>query len=197
MKPFALLVHAPISDPVCKYSVSIFVKYNLIYFDVSAKNSVQILTQILANRYSIHPCIYWILTCKYQILTSKYHILKSSIWYSRVNISMYLHVFGRYFGFEYMHIRTCIERLLHVTVRLRAGARCLHGRRAVAAESSSRRCRRIINKFIWIRSAWLDSGSQRQLEQQQLCCALKCLGAVGCQWSSDRLATEKRYRWAK
>ena len=68
-----------ISEPVCKYCVSIFVKYNLIYFDVSVQKYVQILTQILANRYAIHQCIYWILTCKYQILTSKYHILKSSI----------------------------------------------------------------------------------------------------------------------
>ena len=58
-----------ISDPVCKYCVSIFVKYNLIYLDVSAQKYVQILTHILANRYSIHQCIYWILTCKYRILT--------------------------------------------------------------------------------------------------------------------------------
>ncbi len=83
-----------------------------------------------------------------------------------------------------MHERICIERLLHVTVCVRAGARLLHIRRAVAAASSSRgqrRRRRKINKFIWIRSAQLDSGSRRQLEQPQLSCVLKCLCAVGCQ----------------
>jgi hypothetical protein len=75
------------------------------------------------------------------------------------------------------------------TIRLRAGARSLHIRRAVAVASSSlgqRRRGRIINKYIWIRTARLDSCSSRQLEQQLLCCALKCLVAVECQWSTLR-----------
>ena len=71
-------------------------KYELIYFDVSAQKYLPILTQIHANRCMIHSCIYRILTCKYHILTCKYHILKSSIAILTsiyACICMYLHVF--------------------------------------------------------------------------------------------------------
>jgi hypothetical protein len=107
---------------------------------------------------------------------------------------MYLHEFWqmapcscrqRQFAFP----RSLALRSMVATVRLRAGARSLHIRCAVAVASSSRgqrRRSRIINKFIWIRSAQLDSSSRRQLEQQRLCCSLKCLGAVRCQWSTSR-----------
>ena len=78
-------------------------------------------------------------------------------------------------------------------VRRRAAAarspRCRRCGNLMASSSRGqrrRRRRRIINKFIWIRSARLDSGSRRQLEQQRVCCALRRLGAVGCQWSTSR-----------
>jgi hypothetical protein len=79
-------------------------------------------------------------------------------------------------------------------VCMRAGARSLHVRRAIVVTSSSRgQCsrRRIVNKFIRIRSARLDSGSSRQLEQQRLCCALKCLCHVVCQLSTSRRQLNK------
>ncbi len=111
--------------------------------------------------------------------------------------SKYLAVFAcicTYFG-KWLLAPAARAHLL-ASVRLRAGEWSLqfayaqaHGRRAVATATLScgqRRCRQIINRFIWIRPARLDSSSRRQLEQQQICCSLKCLVAVGCQWSSSR-----------
>ena len=136
--------------------------------------------------YRINSCTYMILTCQYRILTCQYHI-------RTVSIGPYLHVSERILG-PYLHVS---ERILPPyspvlacrPVRGRCTFAWAQVRRAVAAASSSRGQRgrrRIINKFIQIRFARLDSGSRRQLEQQQLCCALKCLGAVGCQWSTSR-----------
>ncbi len=164
------------------------------------------------DTYRIRPCSYVILTCPSQcpsrILTCQYHI-------RTVSIGQYLHVSAHILGNASLILppaSICSPALacapargrwhsLHV--RLGAGARSLHVqvqvRRAVAAASSSRGqrgCRRnwlIINKFIQIRSARLDSCSRWQLEQQRLCCALKCLGAVGCQWSTTS-RRQKQYR---
>ncbi len=87
-----------------------------------------------------------------------------------------------------------IELLFHVTIRLN-GSLALQ-RAASARSPRCRRWRKFVaraaqaqsnnQKFIWIGSARLDCCSRRQLEQQRICCALKRLGAVGCQWSTTR-----------
>ncbi len=76
---------------------------------------------------------------------------------------------------------TCSLQLACVQVR----GRCTFATEASLSRRKSWR-RRIIIKFIWIGSSRLGSGSIRQLEQQQVCCALKCLGAERCQQSTSR-----------
>ena len=142
--------------------------------------------------YRIRSCTYVILTCQYRILTFQYLILTFQYHIRTVSVGQYLHVSAhilRNASLLLLPTSICSPALTCAPARGRCTFAWAQVRRAVAAASPSRGQRgrrRIINKFIQIRFARLDSGSRRQLEQQQLCCALKCLGAVGCQWSTSR-----------
>jgi hypothetical protein len=136
--------------------------------------------------YRIRPCTYMILTCQYRILTCKYYIRTESI-------CPYLYVSARILvnaSLLLLLAPLCSPAFAGAAAhghcsshaRMRAVAAC----RAVAAASLSRgqrSSRQIINKFIWTGQRQQQATS---LEQQRLCFALKCLGAVVCQRSTSR-----------
>ncbi len=150
------------------YSALDFVKYELMYLNVSARTYV-------------HLCTGYVHT--YVQDTSLYvYDTDMSVSYTDMSVShmysKYLTVFAcicTYFG-KWLLAPAASAHIL-ARVRLRAGAWSLQfacaqarGRRAVPAAFSScgqHRCRQIINRFIWIRPARLDSSSRRQLEQQR------------------------------
>jgi hypothetical protein len=181
-------------EPVCTYPARIFVKYELMYLNVCAKKYVQVRTTYV-HTYVQDTSLY--------VCDTDMSVSHTDMSVSHTNISVshtyrkYLIVFAcicTYYG-KWLLAHAARAHLL-ARIRLRAGEWSLqfacaqaHGRRAVATAILScgqRRCRQIINRFIWIRPARLDSSSWRQLKQQQICCALKCLVAVGRQWSTSR-----------
>ena len=84
---------------------------------------------------------------------------------------MYLHVFCRHIRFKDMQIRICIERLLHVTVGMRAVAarfpRCRCGKFVARAVQAQANDQQIYLDQVRSTGQRQDAGSQslRQLEQ--------------------------------
>jgi hypothetical protein len=192
-----------ISEPVCTYPARIFVKYELMYLNVCAKKYVQILTTYVHTY--VQDTYMYVCDTNMSVSHTNMSVSHTNMLVSHTNMSVshtyrkYLIVFAcicAYYG-KWLLAPAARAHLL-ARVRLRAGEWSLqfacaqaHGRRAVATailscRGGQRRCRQIINRFICIRPARLDSSSRRQLEQQQICYALKCLVAVGCQWSTSR-----------
>ncbi len=140
--------------------------------------------------YRIRLCTYVILTCQYHIRTESLIVFACICTY-----------YGKWL------LAPAARAHFLARVRLRAGEWSLqfacaqaHGRRAVATAILScgqHRCRQIINRFICIRPARLDSSSRRQLVEQIISMVLLQVELAACIISLLRFLSQNNVRTIK
>ncbi len=128
--------------------------------------------------------------CMYFVIYLQFHLCVSSQTYMHNTFVIQMYVFSIYWYVFLFQIHA--HTYFHRAVSSRKGL--LARRRAVAAHSPRCRCGRLNaragqdqannqkNYLDQVRWTW----QRQQQATWTLCCALKCLGAFGCQWSTSR-----------